>query len=287
MARKVSRKRVQEAVRQLRRTVAYHEAGHAVTHYLLGEWTEFIEMDVSEETFWKTEGNWARTRCFKAGPEYDVGELLATELRQARAIAARYAVNYLAGACVENIVDPCYFDWLDNMFDEAEEMDDPYFTDIMRAMRTVNVLYPHHPGRRYHNLLRMKQYTEELFAEPCVWSLVEALAAELQQTDYLEGIQIRTLLDGVCTDTAHVAPMYSLGRKWRRRFGLRRQLRPIPNPAMVALLEADDSLQAALDEALLTMCNKSYSSGILNVDGRIASSVRPRIAANTFAQCHE
>lgn len=239
MPRRVSRRRVQEAVRQLRRNVAYHEAGHAVTHFLLSEWMEFVEIDVSEETFWETTGNWGRTRCFQVGPEYDVGQLLQTDIRQARAVAARYAVNYLSGACVTNILEPTAIDWVEEMFEEAEELDDPYYTDIMRAMRVMNLLYPRHRGRQNRHLAHMQQYTDELFREPRVWSLVEALATELQQTDYLDGIEIFSLLNGIYDDRVNVTPMYSLGRKWRRRFGLRRNLRPAPNLELQALLAAE------------------------------------------------
>lgn len=223
-----NRKRAEQSVlQQIRRSAAYHEAGHAVTHYMLGEQMEFVRMDVHEDTLYLTDGNWAVTRCFSNYSNLVTFESLLNSNRpQARAIAARMTVNLLAGNCVESIIEGDEGDWLYWMEEEMHESEDATNSDIARTIQIVKSIYPNQLGRESWYLNLIRSWTEELFAEPSVWAMAEAVANRLLTTDFLPGYEIFRICDSLNEDKVYIAPACSLGRRWRRRFGLQCDKRP-------------------------------------------------------------
>jgi hypothetical protein len=109
-------------------------------------------------------------------------------------------------------------DWL---YDEL----DTYFgipdllvgSDIDCAVRRAHAFYGE--GRHAQAMLnRVAKWLDELFADMHFWSVVESLALQLIGVDRMDGSAALAVMEEAWGDRR--PPFLTMGRTWRRRFGV-------------------------------------------------------------------
>jgi hypothetical protein len=198
-----------------RRSVAYHEAGHAAIHWFFGTLGDFygISMVPNGDT-------WARVTSKGCNWDFRVVVEPLTKVlpRQARVNAARCILFNLAGPWVQNQVedrDPTWLDVeVDLHWDDGAGYDDD--ADVCRAIRAAFAAVGEKGSRPWSMLRRVARWVEEALSEPRMWRVVEALATRLQQVDVLGPEEAIGLMEDAYG--GHVTPQAYACRKWRRRF---------------------------------------------------------------------
>jgi hypothetical protein len=193
-----------------RRSVAYHEAGHAAISWFFGDQHEIEHIRVCDgdvSYFGDVE-----TRGGVLSPVLWI-DLCPPE--QAKPNAIKIIMFYLAGPCAQaRGDDDDAANWFENLNLLTDRSDDGG-DDLSRAIFAAEAL-----ARKGFNpdtlLKRAARWTEEALSNVSVWQVVEAISARLQVTDRIEVDEACEIME---TISPPANPLAYRG-KWKRRFGL-------------------------------------------------------------------
>jgi hypothetical protein len=207
-----------EQMKAIRRRAAYHEAGHAVYHWLGMTPGDLYDIDMrpnGDSVARVNSKNVVTSEVFiRAQLQYDKAF--------GRALAASGVLFLLLGPAAENAVEGKDSDWLSNLIDEMYVEHDPVpendGSDIARAIRIAMAAYGEKGKRPWTFIYRVGKWADELVSIPQVWNTVESMAKELQASDYIGSDRAWDIMEaGWGEDARGPIPFFALGRKWRRR----------------------------------------------------------------------
>lgn len=164
------------------KTIAYHEAGHAVVAAMLG--IPFQRVTIQPDTAYA--GHVALApgdppECVSPwNPDWDV--------RQARQYWQRHICGLLAGALAETLHTRCW----------QQQPAEDECTDESKALEIADYFDPPAKAAHWVNQLRFK--TLETLRAPQVWAAVDAVARELVRAKALDGADVLALV------AAHAQP---------------------------------------------------------------------------------
>jgi hypothetical protein len=161
--------------RQLK-TIAYHEAGHAVVAAMLG--IPFQRVTIRPNTVYAgrvtlAPGDPPEHVC-PWNPDWDV--------RQARRYWKRHICGLLAGALAETLHTRCW---------QQQPVEDES-TDESKALEIADYFDPPSKAQAWVNRLRFQ--TLETLRAPQVWAAVDAVAQELVRAKDLDGADVLALV---------------------------------------------------------------------------------------------
>ncbi len=207
------RKRIEA---DFKRSLAYHEAGHAAMYWVFGNLPEFIDMRGNRKN-----AAFVRSRPLWFGRFETVRNMPETVRHANRLGCQRECMVRLAGYAAQSRVDDklggevWYLDLLECdewLYDEDH--------DINRAVSAAKGLYGDN-GNAWWFLNRMASWTDEAFNHPQLWAGVESLAERLQSVQRrISGNRVFDIMNKAWPDAN--LPIWSMGQKWRRRFRMRR-----------------------------------------------------------------
>jgi len=201
--------------RSIRKSICFHEAGHAAMHWFWGTAGDFCHIDMRPNSDFLASVRWR-----PVASEAEIGEMRSWP-SAARGMATRCIMQLLGGPCAQNLEcdrDEEWFELL--MFNEWEPGPDQK-SDIARAVRIALALTGEkgpEPGPRSRTFLaKISRWTDEAFGDPRLWGVVEALACRLQHVQsILDGDEAWEVMKRAWGGDPSWAAL-EMGRKWRRR----------------------------------------------------------------------
>jgi hypothetical protein len=205
-----------------KRSVAYHEAGHAAMMFMFRPHYNIVSVDMRGTL--TTEGT-ITARELSGIPI--IGDLrdFPSDLRSSYTLLGKWSMMVdLAGYAAEHRVYPSdYGDWLTEQLDmNGDEWyeNDPHDThDMACAVRMAKTVRG--DNKNAWKLLRqMAAWTDEVFSHAKVWAVVVALAEQLVGIKTrMCGKRVREIMDNAWNEAG--MPCLKIGPKWRRRFSVR------------------------------------------------------------------
>jgi hypothetical protein len=191
-------------LRDLIKSIAYHEAGHVIGRMFTGQDTAHITL----VGIIPDQANMGRVRTERNFTEMFLDSRPAPLKRQdGRCLL----LGLLAGEAAQARVDGFNPGWLEEEMSlrESDTWEDEG-TDFFRAERIAEIMAG--PKNPPHVVLRWAaRWTEEMIALPKVWATVETFAGLLiERGEISDPEEIFRLCDGICGE-AYKSP------KWRRR----------------------------------------------------------------------
>jgi hypothetical protein len=190
-----------------RRETAYHEAGHATMHWLLGTYGDLRGIDMQPN-----EGSLGRVSSKNIFDPTHIQSWVESHPRIGRLKAATGIMHMLAGPCSANLATEKAAGWLQDEFDCGEWEDDEG-SDLQRAVRLAFAAFGERGPKPWTFLARVGRWTDECFAHPRTWAVVEALAARLTEADHMDADAAWDVMDAAW-GAGGTIPILELGRNW-------------------------------------------------------------------------
>jgi hypothetical protein len=192
---------------------AFHEAGHAVVEFLLGRARGHL-VHISMRGDHAVAARVRRERCMDVMFLHQLrGPIADDQHAFARAMAVREAVQCFAGPAAEweATGDPDDH-WFSHLCKAADYEENSDFDDALLFARKVT----NSEGKAWLLLRRIAAWTDELLSLPRVWKTVESLANSLHHGIEMPGAVACEIMERAWGGD-HRLPIFTLGRKWRRR----------------------------------------------------------------------
>ena len=211
----------------------YHEAGHAVGHFVCGYAYGKIE-SISVRKRNKTAGGkrWTIHGSIRfTSQDEDVNYTASVFKESTEPFVRKIAKDDLTGHIVGTLAglaaewkwrkDPFPLDWLCNVWSGVGEKCSN--TDVAYAFALAKVLTANNDETAGLLLEKVAAWTTELIHVPRVWKVIEALACELDSRKSITGIEAYDVMVHAWDCKPHAYPAGQLGEIWRRRLfsGLR------------------------------------------------------------------
>ena len=199
-----------------------HETGHAVVGWLMGHEIEFIRMIGS--------GTFSAFVRF----DFQPSTLLRHRLQN-------IAID-LAGPAAEARLSPPRaegeMDWLQDLDESSLDQGDSDWKSLWELANMGGVSN----RKAFGTVRRVAKWVDELLDIPRVWNLVEKLAGALKYGETMDGSDVAKLLEKEWGEGGSSSmPVLDLGRKWRRRFEVTREMmmKQMPQGYMPSIAERD------------------------------------------------
>ncbi len=198
-----------------KRSLAYHEAGHAAMYWVFGHLLEFVDMRGNRKN-----AAFVRSRPLWFGRFETVRNMPETVRHANRLGCQRECMVRLAGYAAQSRVDDELRGevWYLDILLDCEEWEYDEDHDINRAVSAAKGFYGDN-GTAWRLLKRMASWTDEAFNHPQLWAGVESLAERLQSVRRrISGGRVFGILNKAWPDAK--LPCLNMEKKWRRRFVL-------------------------------------------------------------------
>lgn len=209
---------------EMRREIAYHEAGHAAMLFMFGRERGIIEIDMLGNQHYAAR---VRHAPFALGHVFMWPGISLSDIRRILGsrceVEAKQAIMHgLAGYAAQARIYPPPYHWFDVCWEQQDSYDwnpeDAASSDDVIAALHIARTMKGRNGNAYRLLKRMADWTDEALSHPQLWAVVQALAESLLTTKRRMGASrvCRIMQSAWGNDLPR--PYAQMGRKWRRRF---------------------------------------------------------------------
>lgn len=225
-----------------RRLRAYHECGHAVWLFLDGREADILYIDIAPRVFGPGVNDFDSGVCAYGGDAYCANWVSqGNDRKESLARAARCVAFCFAGPVCECVStgwnnpkelweDALRYEWECQLDNATTFADNPRLRhlDFGVALQAAYAIFPtrsqrvdHTGPRRQRYLQRAVRWSVEVFSQPNVWQLVQAIAREFEPETVarVSGDRAREIIAEVWGENHEGIPLRRLGAKWQRHYG--------------------------------------------------------------------